>query len=469
MQKSRLIAVFHVFAACLLFASLAGATELHRAIRSGDIGYARDLIVNGDPDIIHGTVGRGVTPLHLAAVLNNVEAVELCLSHGADVNVGTEGGFTPLHWAASRDAADTAAHLLESGADINAENNQGVTPLHWAANRNSTNVVALLISRGADILRETATGSTPLHWAVMPDSDSVSAQMLAFEIVGPEVEAEYTNRLQAVQQQHQAELDAIAEAQAAASAEEPPQQDVFVVRDREKARHTLVVDIGLGQKLEFVWIEPLRIWIGKYEITNSQFSRFKTNHDSMFREDHTLNQPLQPVVRVSWHDASEYCDWLNRTYGDRVPKAFHFRLPTAREWMTAARCGQNRIYPWGREWPPTYGNYSDLSARENLVEWRGIEGYDDGHIVSCDVRDSGENDWGIFGLGGNVWEWVSDWFDAEHNYKGRLGGSWDFDQRENLRIDAIGFDRPDARYDTIGFRVVISMHVTQYSLRPPQD
>ena len=50
-----------------------------------------------------------------------------------------------------------------------------------------------------------------------------------------------------------------------------------------------------------------------------------------------------------------------------------------------------------------------------------------------------------------------------------MGGSWDFDQRENLRIDAIGFDRPDARYDTIGFRVVISMHVTQYSLRPPQD
>jgi formylglycine-generating enzyme required for sulfatase activity len=82
------------------------------------------------------------------------------------------------------------------------------------------------------------------------------------------------------------------------------------------------------------------------------------------------------------------------------------------------------------------------------------------------VRESGENPWGLFGMGGNAWEWCQDWFDAEHKYKVRAGGSWDFDQRENLRINAYGFDRPDARYDTIGFRVLISMHAKERHFGP---
>ena len=107
--------------------------------------------------------------------------------------------------------------------------------------------------------------------------------------------------------------------------------------------------------------------------------------------------------------------------------------------------------------PPKFGNYSDKAAKRELSEWSGIVNYDDGYPVTSPVSDSGENEWGIFGLGGNVWEWCEDWYDASKKYKIRHGGSWYFDREECLRIDCRGFDRPDARYDTIGFRLVLSL------------
>jgi formylglycine-generating enzyme required for sulfatase activity len=459
------IRLIKILAVLVIAPCFVTASPLHKAIRDGDVSYLRDLLVNGGDEAVHATIGRGVSPLHLAAALDNVKAAELCLAFGAKVDVLTNGGFTPLHWASSRDAVRCASFLIQRGANISAQSTKGISPLHWAANRNATNVVDLLLLHGADIHLETENGSTPLHWAVMPDPNSAAAQILAYEIVSPEVDDEYTNRLQAVHETNQAERDALEADQAAVNTPRA-HPDVYVERDRATARQTLTVNIGLGQALQFEWIEALQLWAGKYEITNAQFRRYKIHHDSLFREDLTLNEPMQPAINVSWNDAQGFCEWIDRTYRDRVPKSFRFRLPTAGEWTRLARCGDNRIYPWGRTWPPEYGNYSDLSAREHLIEWRGIEGYDDGHVVTCDVRESGENPWGLFGMGGNAWEWCQDWFDAEKKYKVRAGGSWDFDRRENLRINAYGFDRPEARYDTIGFRVLISMHATERHFTP---
>jgi len=139
-----------------------------------------------------------------------------------------------------------------------------------------------------------------------------------------------------------------------------------------------------------------------------------------------------------------------------MPKNFIARLPTDREWTAMAKCGSERIYPWGDEWPPKYGNFSDLTARKELTNWSGIRGYDDGCAVSSPVTESGPNEWNIYGLAGNVWEWCDDWFDSSKQYKVRHGGSWDFDYRKSLRIDYRGFDKPDTKDDTIGFRVVIA-------------
>jgi len=58
-------------------------------------------------------------------------------------------------------------------------------------------------------------------------------------------------------------------------------------------------------------------------------------------------------------------------------------------------------------------------------------------------------------LAGHVWEWCEDWCAQSKTNKVRHGGSWDFAEELHLRVRARGFDRPDAHYDTIGFRVVV--------------
>ena len=140
-----------------------------------------------------------------------------------------------------------------------------------------------------------------------------------------------------------------------------------------------------------------------------------------------------------------------------MPLNCEFRLPLEAEWILMAKCGDNRKYPWGNEWPPKYGNYSDLTAREKLSDWHGITGYDDGYVVTCPVYEAGLNEWGIYGLAGNVWEWCDDWFDSGKTYKVRHGASWDFDEKLSLAILFRGFDRPDVRDDTVGFRVVVGL------------
>jgi hypothetical protein len=467
---------------------------VHQAVRTNDIGYLKDLVVNGDPALINAVLGRGVTPLHVAAVQDRDEAAALLLQHGAEVDARTATGFTPLHWAASRNSRATAEVLLRNGADVNARSTTGITPLHWAAMHGAVKVMPLLLEAGADASAETDSGAQPLHWAYLGKSDE-AAMLIADRIVTLEMESEKTNIVQ-MAEEPAAELALVLESEPmepvadepvmeelaetpmpaaeevpttpSPSAEEapavvappppePPKTDIYIARVGEAKGQALIVNIGLGETIVLEWISPLKLWVGKHEISNGQFRRFRPTHNSRFRENFTLDGNDQPVVYVSWQDAQDFCEWLNRTYRDRLPRGFEFRLPYAAEWTLLARCGENRKYPWGNRWPPTYGNLADLTAHEKLVEWHGISGYDDGFPVTCPVSLSGVSEWGLYGMAGNVWEWCADTYPGDARYKMRRGGSWDFDTEPNLRISAIGFDRPEVRDDTIGFRIVASM------------
>ncbi len=434
--------------------------DVPKAVRDNDIGYLQDLLVNADPAFVNTTTGRGVTPLHLAAALNRDEAVKLLIEHGAAIDAQTDDGFTPLHWAASRDAIAAAVILIEHGANLDARSSKGITPLHWAANRNATNVVALLLDAGADIAAQTDTGAQPIHWAHL-NAHEDTAVLIADRIVSVQMESERTNVV------FDSGTESSPEAQAEPSPDLMPepapagpspleQTDIYIATQGTNQNRALIVNIGLGQTLVFEWIRPIGLWAGKYEITNGQFRRYRLTHDSQFRENFTLNADDQPAVFVSWQDAQDFCTWLNRTYQDRLPRDFSFRLPYSVEWTYLARCGENRKYPWGNRWPPAYGNFADLTARENLTEWNGITRYDDGSVVTCPVSQSGMNEWGIYGLAGNVWEWSADTYWGDKRYKIRRGGAWDFDGEPNLRISAIGFDRPEVKDDVIGFRIVAS-------------
>ncbi len=160
-----------------------------------------------------------------------------------------------------------------------------------------------------------------------------------------------------------------------------------------------IPDIGM----EFVWINAIECWVGKYEVTNGEYRKFKPVHDSGNYENRSLNGDRQPVVLVTYDDATEYAKWLTRREqkAGRLLYGYSYRLPSRDEWTIFCQCGDNRLYPWGDSLPPKYGNYS---GREAGGEWIRIAGYNDGFLVSCAVEQSGMNDWGLYGVGGNAWE-----------------------------------------------------------------
>ncbi len=222
----------------------------------------------------------------------------------------------------------------------------------------------------------------------------------------------------------------------------------------------LTLDLGADERLDFVWIQPLGMWVGKYEVSNGQFRRYDAAHDSTNVVGRDMDLDEQPAVWVSWEDARNYCGWLNRHYGALVPPGVLFRLPAEREWESYARCGDQRVYPWGSRWPPPNDyNYRGTEGSGFIYALfqreKFIRGHADGYIVSAPVAKSGANPWGLYGVGGNVWEWCADWADAEQTQRAIRGGAWNNEQEATLRVAHRAGAVPDWKNECIGFRVVI--------------
>jgi formylglycine-generating enzyme required for sulfatase activity len=203
-----------------------------------------------------------------------------------------------------------------------------------------------------------------------------------------------------------------------------------------------------------------------------------------WQDPHFPQTPGHPATCLSYHDAERFCAWLTRHEAaqGKLPSGWRYRLPTDAEWSRAAGTVE---YPWGDHWPPTArdGNYCGTESRVGFTDtpkWKCMEFFRDPHPRTAPVGSYTSNAYGLFDLGGNVWEWCSTWYQTNLNQAdlndlaivqgfpallddggGRQnrvvrGGSWHAQRQVDLRTRFRGIGDPRIRFDDFGFRCVLA-------------
>jgi len=184
-------------------------------------------------------------------------------------------------------------------------------------------------------------------------------------------------------------------------------------------------------------------YIGKYEVTQKQWTEITGNNPSSFNRDNL------PVENVSWYDVQKFIKKLEQKTGEK------YRLPTEAEWEYAARGGKrSKSY-----------KYSG-SNNVDEVAWNWHNSENRMHPVGYKLA----NELGLYDMSGNVWEWCNDWYSHEYykkcpsnNPKGPSlgtervcrGGSWDdYDQLCHSYFRNSHY--PDDRRDNLGFRLALA-------------
>jgi len=210
-------------------------------------------------------------------------------------------------------------------------------------------------------------------------------------------------------------------------------------------------------------------WIGKYEVTFSEYDVYCQLTGKSKPDDNGWGRVSKPVINVSWYDAIEYCNWLSEQAGikkaydsqgnllDRngkvtkdITKVEGYRLPTEAEWEYAARGGQNsRGYKYvGSDTINEVAWYSDNSG------WK-----------THPVGEKKPNELGLYDMSGNVVEWCHDWYGdyssatqtnptgpSSGAFRVDRGGSWG-NSDQYCRAAARSSSTPTSSIRSIGFRL----------------
>ena len=198
------------------------------------------------------------------------------------------------------------------------------------------------------------------------------------------------------------------------------------------------------------WAKPVHsvqltrgLYLSKYPVTNEQYGRYLRDKATdakspEYWDDRRFNQPQQPVVGVSWHDAAAYCQWAGG------------RLPTEAEWEYSCRAGSDHDYCFG-----------DDRSLLTVCAWY----YQNSGNVTHPVGEKLGHARGLHDMHGNVWEWCQDWYGAYAAKRSRdpqgprggdsrvlRGGSWN-DVSGVCSAWYRNYNYPENRFSNIGFRL----------------
>jgi formylglycine-generating enzyme len=209
--------------------------------------------------------------------------------------------------------------------------------------------------------------------------------------------------------------------------------------------------------------------IGKFEVTVEQYMQFanetkthypewleegneytiKTGKETLYKDlGDALQNPTNPIVGISWNDATAYCQWLSSKTGKK------YRLPTESEWEYAAH-GGNKSRGFTYSGSNTVGD----------VAWYSENSDSKTHAVGGKQA----NELGLYDMSGNVWEWCSDRYSetyistaasnptgaVEGSYRVFRGGSW-ISYPQSCRASYRNSSTPTYRYRALGFRLALS-------------
>ena len=202
----------------------------------------------------------------------------------------------------------------------------------------------------------------------------------------------------------------------------PAPEEIFRFRDCPNCPEMVVIpagqfrmgDLNGGGEAYEKPVHEVRIAkpfaMGRYEVTYAEYDRYVqatgSRQNPYYGED-ALNYPNYPIVHVSWQDVQGYVRWLSQETGKP------YRLPSEAEWEYAARAGSTTKYFWGN---------SPSGRHANAGENNGWPS--DGYEYMAPTGSLQPNQFGLYDMSGNAWEWVEDcWHD---NYQGAPvdGSAW---------------------------------------------
>lgn len=211
--------------------------------------------------------------------------------------------------------------------------------------------------------------------------------------------------------------------------------------------------------MRFVPIPRFATLVSIWPARAKDFEVYVTEKGISMPEQCSSSTPDHPVVNVTWKEAGDFCEWLTQKEraAGRLPEGLEFRLPSDLEWSAAVglpheegnrpdqRSGVLDGYPWGATWPPPQnaGNYS---------QELGVDEFE----FTSPVGSFPANQFGIYDLGGNVWEWCHDLIDRTHDCRVLRGASWFNGYQDRLKSSFRNdLGHQDSRFSSFGFRVVL--------------